>query len=50
MKGIKDMLIGISLMVAAILLHLITNDSIILSLLSAAIGLIFVWLGYKNKD
>lgn len=49
MQGIKDMLLGIAIILIVIVFHLFYSDSLVTDFI-AVIGLIIVIIGYFSKD
>ena len=50
MKGIKNMLFGIAIMLGVIILHLCNEDALITDIVGFAVAVILIIKGYNTND
>lgn len=50
MQGIKNMLLGIAIMLAVVIFHLFYGYPTLTAIISAIVGMILVIAGYRAKD
>lgn len=50
MKGIKNMLLGIAIMLGVVILHLCDEDALITDIIGFTVAVILIIKGYNTKD